>query len=242
MSVVSVFGVWLLTLLSVSSINLDRLAGLVKMDKTVNLNVYFEACCSDCQNFITGTFKGAYYYKDWTNMTNITLIPGGKCSDTYNSGTNQYDFSCQHGPTECSGNIYMACAVKLLYSLNPLKYTPFIISFMQAVVKAEGGTQNIGHCPSVNMVEIAQSVCNGLGNDCDWNTLSQCHDGSQGNQIYHQFVSQTHQQAPDLNWVPWIELNMQHSQDEQNSCENNVLQCTCKEYHNEGGNQAQCCS
>eukprot|EP00483_Globobulimina_turgida_P000691 UN00691 len=204
----------------------------------VRLNVYFESCCSDCQNFITGTFKGAFYYKDWTNMTNITLVPGGKANDSYNSQTQQYDFSCQHGSTECTGNIYMACAVSKLYGLDPLKYSPFIINFLAAVIQAQN--HNIHDCPNVNMQSVAKNVCDGLGNDCDWNALSQCHDGSQGNQIYHQFVAQTHQEAPTLNWVPWIILNSQHNQNEQNQCQQNVLDCTCQAYKAEGGNSAAC--
>eukprot|EP01083_Nonionella_stella_P211843 765544_1 len=192
-------------------------------DAEVQLNVYFESCCSDCQNFITGAFKHAFYTPGWTNMTNITALPTGKCNETYNSNTKQYIFSCQHGSTECKGNIWMACGMSTLYGMDPVKYGPFIINFMQAVINAENN--DIHQCPGVNMDNIAKSVCNSL-DSCDWNTLSQCTRSNNGNQIYHSMVAVT--PYPNaINWVPWIVLNGQHSQQEQSSCESNVLNCTC---------------
>ena len=205
----------------------------VKDTPAVQLNVYFESCCSDCQNFITGTYKQAFYDKDWTNMTNITLVPGGKSNETYNAQTDSYDFSCQHGSTECKGNIYLACAVSALYELNPLKYSPFIINFLEEVMKEQ--KNDIYKCPQVDMDNVAKIVCDAFGDDCDWNALSECHDGKMGNELYHQFVAQTHAQVPSLNWVPWIVLQGQHTQSEQDSCQANVLNCTCSAYEAEGG-------
>eukprot|EP00483_Globobulimina_turgida_P001139 UN01141 len=204
----------------------------------VALNIYCEACCSDCWHFMMGTFKDAFYYKDWTNMTNITFVPAGKSNETYNSDTKQYEFSCQHGSPECDGNLYLACGVAKLYGNDPLKYSPFVIDFLSEVVKEQNGEHD---CPNLNMDIVAKTVCDGLASNCDWNILSQCHDSSDGNNIYHQFVSQTHEQAPDLNWVPWIILNGQHNQDEQDECQSNVLQCTCDVYKSEGGQSAAWC-
>eukprot|EP01084_Bolivina_argentea_P185146 319294_1 len=200
----------------------------------VQLNVYFEACCSDCYDFIIGPFKDAFYTPGWTNMTNITALPTGKCNETYDSNTNQYVFSCQHGTPECAGNIWMACAVQRLYSMDPVKYAPFIIDFMQSVYSVINAENT--PCPAVNMDNIAKSVCDNLGNQCDWNALSECNGSNEGNQVYHQMVSITPYPNP-IDWVPWIILNGQHSDQEQTQCENNVLNCTCKVYQ---GNSAAC--
>merc|ERR1712154_358101 len=116
-------------------------------------------------------------------------------------------------------------ATSKLYAFDPLKYAPFVIDFMQQ-------THDIAHngCKSDTdeMNKIAQNVCNDMGDDpgCDWNVLNDCITNDM-NQVYHEMGLLEYQGTNGLNWVPWIVLNNQHSQQEEQSCENNILNCTC---------------
>jgi interferon gamma-inducible protein 30 len=39
------------------------------------------------------------------DIVNITIVPYGNAHETYDSTTQTYQFTCQHGPDECVGNL-----------------------------------------------------------------------------------------------------------------------------------------
>eukprot|EP01084_Bolivina_argentea_P164154 285422_1 len=200
----------------------------------VQLTAYIENCCYSCQHFFNQSFYNAYHTKGWTEMTNISFIPYGKCNETMDFNTNTYSYSCQHGPWECKGNMWMACAIKNVYAFNNTKYIPFVSNFMYAT----NYTVAHNNCTTTDdkLNKIAQSVCNNTA-DCNWNTLSQCYNNeTERNQVYHEMALIQHENTKNVDWVPWIVLNGMHSDSEQQSCENNVLNCTCAVY--QGSNPA----
>ena len=152
----------------------------------VQLTAFIETCCYDCENWVKGPLRDAFYTQGWLQMSNLTLEPYGKCNQTYDAATSEYDFSCQHGQYECMGNMVMACAVSKLYAFDAAQYVPFIIDYM-------AGTYGVAHngCKSTEaeMVQIAQTVCNDINESkgqCDWDALSECFEGKEGNAVYHQ--------------------------------------------------------
>eukprot|EP01084_Bolivina_argentea_P125539 222416_1 len=188
----------------------------------VQLDVYYEACCSNCQKFIIGTFQKAFNTPGWINITRISFIPWGKCNEIYDATTNEYIYQCQHGPNECRANNVMACAI-LLYENKSLNYIPFIIDYITQITKQRNG------CKGENVNRIAENVCNNMNDGiCDWNQLNRCIDSKQGNKIYHQMGSIT--AKTNLTWVPWIEINNKHTKNQQKICEYDILECTCEKY------------
>ena len=58
------------------------------------------------KNFFVDTLEPVL--SQFNQFISITLVPYGKAKLTKSSSP--YQFSCQHGPVECQGNIYHNCA------------------------------------------------------------------------------------------------------------------------------------
>jgi hypothetical protein len=163
-------------------------------------------------------------------MTVIDFVPWGKCTETYNKTTQLYDFQCQHGLSECQGNWVMACAIAALYNYDPFAYVPFVLAF-EFALSTDGWV-----CANQNIYGIAQDVCQDNPElNCDWDDLHECLNSKQLNDIYHEMGQKT---PSELNWTPWIVINDEHNQNEQNDCESYLLHCTCEVYQDQSHNTA----
>ena len=69
----------------------------------VDVALYYETLCPYCKQFITGQLVRAYV--TIPDIINITIVPYGNAHETYDSSTQTYQFTCQHGPEECVGNL-----------------------------------------------------------------------------------------------------------------------------------------
>jgi hypothetical protein len=69
----------------------------------VNLTIYYETLCPDCQQFITTQVWNAY--QSILSIVNISFVPYGNARETYRPETQLYQFYCQHGSDECYGNL-----------------------------------------------------------------------------------------------------------------------------------------
>jgi interferon gamma-inducible protein 30 len=75
----------------------------INADDKVNFALYYETLCPDCRNFMTTELTRAY--QSVLSITNISIVPYGNARETYDSTTQLYEFTCQHGAPECLGNI-----------------------------------------------------------------------------------------------------------------------------------------
>jgi interferon gamma-inducible protein 30 len=82
----------------------------------LKITVYYEALCPDSVRFV-----GRQLYPHWNELVDyideIELVPYGKAMHIFHplnvtsNAPAYYEFSCQHGPSECKGNKYQACAL-----------------------------------------------------------------------------------------------------------------------------------
>lgn len=72
-------------------------------DDKVNFTLYYETLCPDCRQFMTTELYKAY--QSVLDIVNITVVPYGNARETYDSSSQQYVFTCQHGAQECLGNL-----------------------------------------------------------------------------------------------------------------------------------------
>ena len=159
----------------------------------------------------------------WKDMVNITFVPYGKCTQSYNATSNEYNFNCWHGPTECAGNLWQACFINQTGN-DPNKYLEFSYFFTSAMYNS--GNNWCGG----NATQIAQSTCNKI-NECDWSGLSECYFGPMGNAIMHKNGLLTVQNGlTTQGMVPYIKVNGIYNSKEDNFCEYNLLNCTCSYY------------
>lgn len=63
----------------------------------------------------------------------------------------------------------------------------------------------------------------------DYDELKKCADGSKGNQLLYQAGEITNGLIPKLNYVPWINLNGEHSNEIQQLAEGNLTFFICSQ-------------
>lgn len=83
--------------------------------KTIpKITIYMESLCPYCIELITTSIKEFYTKVTKPNLAYIELIPYGNAKETYDSSTNKYLFTCQHGDNECYGNLISTCSLNVL--------------------------------------------------------------------------------------------------------------------------------
>ena len=73
-----------------------------------------ESLCPYCIELITTSIKEFYTKVTKPNLAYIKLMPYGNAKETYDSSTNKYLFTCQHGDNECYGNLISTCSLNVL--------------------------------------------------------------------------------------------------------------------------------
>ena len=69
----------------------------------MNFSLYYETLCPYCRQFFTEQLAKAY--QTIPDIINITIVPYGNAHETYDSSSQMYQFTCQHGSDECVGNL-----------------------------------------------------------------------------------------------------------------------------------------
>lgn len=151
------------------------------------LTIYYEALCSDSVDFIT---KQLYpNYNDLKDHLTIEFIPYGKAMHSFNNKTLKYVFSCQHGPMECKGNKFQACA------LDQIDEQDRKVNFVHCVMKSKN--------PS-NMYYIETCATE---NNLDFTKVAACVASKQSDKLLAANGDKTWSLEPNLYYVPTIILN-----------------------------------
>jgi len=121
------------------------------------------------------------------DIVDITYYPYGNAKERQKSdGT--WSFTCQHGESECTGNLIMACGINLNNSTD--QWFPFI-----------------------NCIEDSNSEPDRVAQQCakqaglDYSAIDSCVQGSQGNKIMHSIAEATQNLQPPHQWTPWVVMN-----------------------------------
>jgi len=128
-----------------------------------------------------------------SEIVDFKLFPYGNAKMTQNAdGT--WHFTCQHGTSECIGNMYQACAMN--QDPDQSAWWPMVICMEK----------------SRNPVNAAESCAVNAG--LDWEGIVQCagSDPSQGsptegNPTMHSIGQATASLVPAHQWTPWVTLN-----------------------------------
>lgn len=64
----------------------------------------------------------------------------------------------------------------------------------------------------------------------DWNVISSCAYGSEGNTYMHEVAVKTDSLVPKHTYVPWIVVNGQHSTGAENAVQLNMVRYVCSIY------------
>jgi len=165
---------------------LEATLNIPERTKPLNLTLAYESYCPGCRHFITTQLWPVYtQLKDYLT---VDLLPYGNANEYYNAKTGKWIFDCQHGPKECKGNLIETCAI-FLAKRDEMKYFPFI----QCLEKGDP-------------VEQGMSCANQTG--LDWDRISECVNGAEGNVYQHAIASET----PQHRYVPWVIFNGIHNE------------------------------
>jgi len=180
--------------------------------KSVTLNIYYESLCPDSIDFITKQL-----YPTWKNLGKYIIPvfkPSGKESFVSNHGQG-WNFTCQHGPNECRGNLYQACFLKL-HEKEDLDEKVQVINCIMSNQSPDTATLK---CMDKIKVETPTKEA-----------VDKCAHSVFGQNVLHDIAVETKSLKPSLNFVPWIVINGEHTEEMQSESLNNLERYLCKNY------------
>ncbi|CAG0894947.1 unnamed protein product [Darwinula stevensoni] len=181
----------------------------------VNVAVYYESLCPDSRNFVLNQLQPTFNILP-SNIMSTSYIPYGK-AETITNHDGTYSFKCQHGPEECRKNRYHACG--LVQTGNDQGETVKLVSCLFRNWRVQGRAGDIEAFKS-----CIEAVPGG-----NWQTLQDCGDGAQGNQLLANYGQMTHSLQPPVTFIPTILINGVKSDE----AFRNLLQAVCNAYTGE---------
>lgn len=189
-------------------------------DELLNIEVYYESLCPDCQNFVT-----LQLYPTWKKLGkyfNPDLKPFGKAEATPNESSSHpgYNFVCQHGLTECTGNMWQACFLSL---------PGFTRDEQLDVVHCINGG---GHAWDSGAVNDQTLRCmNEFGIDhATMKAAYDCVNSSEGMDLLKTLGDETNSLDPKLSFVPWLTFNGEFQQEWQDGGIEDLEALLCKNF------------
>ncbi|XP_028672010.2 gamma-interferon-inducible lysosomal thiol reductase [Erpetoichthys calabaricus] len=182
----------------------------------VDLSLYYESLCPGCRGFLVFQL-----FPTWlllSEIMNVTLVPYGNAKEQFDG--KQWQFTCQHGEQECLGNLIETCLMNVLH--KPSVYIP-IIFCMES---------------SEDVVNNAEACLKLYQPDVQWDTIMNCVKGDQGNKLMHANALMTDALKPPHEYVPWVTINGEHTEELQQEAMNSLITLVCKTY--KGSKPAEC--
>jgi len=155
--------------------------------------------------------------------------PYGNAQEKQNAdGT--WQFTCQHGNSECIGNMYEGCAIEHYPTVTKgvPAWWPF---FLCLEASGNAGT-----------LSVAQNCAK--NNGIDWNVIDTCSgsnpaqgSSSDGNPNMHKIAVATNSLSPPHQYTPWVVVN--GSPLNQAQLDQSLIAIVCKDYT---GTKPSCCN
>jgi len=198
----------------------------------VKVDLYSESYCPGCQSYTTDELNDAVNCAAANGIMSLRIFPYGNAHETQNAdGT--WSFTCQHGVSECVGNMYEGCAIE--HNGNNME-AGMIPSFWKYYY-CSTASGNAG------VASVAQNCASTSG--LDWNTIETCattsnpSQGSKddGNPEMHTLAVTTDNLVPPHQWTPWVVLN--GTPLNQAQLDESLLKMVCNAYT---GTKPSCCN
>jgi len=143
-------------------------------------------------------------------MADVHLWPYGNAKEIQAGPAGKWQFTCQHGPNECLGNLIEACALK--YITDPLEQQQFFV------------------CMETHAQGVKIPNWNSFTEKCSPDqaaNITTCKDGDEGNALQHAIAERTDGLTPKHTHVPWFTVNGVHNQDVDDQLMNGMLEYVC---------------
>ncbi|XP_045907426.1 gamma-interferon-inducible lysosomal thiol reductase [Micropterus dolomieu] len=172
----------------------------------VEVGLYYESLCPGCRAFLSNMLFPTWLLLN--DIMTVTLVPYGNAQEK--SAGQKYTYECQHGEQECLGNMIETCL------LNMTKMAFPIIFCMES---------------SGDVIKEAKTCVELYGEpDLTWGSIMSCVNGDLGNQLMHQNALKTNALKPSHQYVPWVTINGEHTDDLQNKAMSSLFSLVCSMY------------
>jgi interferon gamma-inducible protein 30 len=199
-----------------------------KDDQKVAVELYYESQCPGCREMITTSFKEAFETDGFLDMATVEFVPYGNAKETKTaSGT--YEFECQHGLSECIYNTIEVCA------LAKIKDPTKAFRYIDCIEHSDESRD-----PKQDYFKIAMACC--LMTKLSKSTISQmeeCATGLEGIELEHKAAVKTDALDPPHQFVPYVVVNGEHSDDVQDAISESLFDYVCGVY--QGPNKSKAC-
>lgn len=112
-------------------------------------SLYLESKCPDCHQFFHKQF--APVYQKFPEYITLDLIPFGN-AHMIKLDNGSYVITCQHGPDECLGNMYEACATKLMQETSP----GLLVKYYDCLAQLSDMKEGVRKCANTTGVNFEQ--------------------------------------------------------------------------------------
>nr|ACQ58865.1 Gamma-interferon-inducible lysosomal thiol reductase precursor [Anoplopoma fimbria] len=171
----------------------------------VEVGLYYESLCPGCRMFLTEMLFPTWLMLN--EIMSVTLVPYGNAQEKPDG--QKYVFECQHGEPECLGNMIETCIMNMTDAAFP------IIFCMES---------------SADVLQSAKSCVELYSPKLSWDSVMSCVKGDLGNQLMHQNALQTSALTPPHQYVPWVTINGEHTEDLQDKAMNSLFTLVCSMY------------
>merc|ERR1712018_224269 len=184
-----------------------------KDDQHVVVSLYYESLCPYCKSWISDELIPTY--EKLTKYMSVEFIPYGNAHQRADGDS--WKFTCQHGPSECTGNIQQSCLLKYVPDQNEFIYAIHCIEESGSVTSEA----NIRQCLKSNSDATDETI----------DTIIQCSNEEEGIQLHHEMGVETENLVPAHTYVPWVTFNHEHSEDDTTEdCQFDLFNCLCRDY------------
>jgi len=159
------------------------------------IQVYYEALCGGCIEFITTQLHPAYM--QFKKYLNVQFYPYG---NTVTSGNldpyGLHVFTCQHGIEECVNNLFQACLFdKVIDTTLRVQLASCLMGSKDPHMKTKECMQKF----NVNNVSFEE--------------IDECVSGKKGNDLMYKLSTETSALHPPHKYAPWVTIDDKHSAD-----------------------------
>ncbi|KAI5622245.1 gamma-interferon-inducible lysosomal thiol reductase precursor, partial [Silurus asotus] len=172
----------------------------------VNVSLYYESLCGGCRQFLALELLPTLIML--SDIMAVDLVPYGNAEEKQVG--DKYEFTCQHGPDECLGNMIETC-------------------FMN---KLGGAAIPVIYCMEAadDVVKAAEPCLALFSPETKFGDIMSCVNGDEGNQLMHQNAKKTASLQPPHQYVPWITINGEHTEELQNKAMSSLFLLVCSLY------------
>ncbi|XP_014285157.1 gamma-interferon-inducible lysosomal thiol reductase [Halyomorpha halys] len=184
----------------------------------VEVTVYYETLCPDCQLFIPSQLFPTYTdtkYDFASLISKLTLVPYGWVRVR---NATSHEYQCQHGQSECDGNRLHSCAVKYITDdLTTLNYISCLENQALAAYKENGKFSKypIDKCQN--------KLPSGL-----YPKIISCYNSDEGWELFEENGKKTNKFFPSGGFVPYVSFNDKKDDDLAEEATENFKKILCK--------------